>query len=148
MIQVYHCHYYDKPDPALCIPYEKRLEIADRFLRTLGSSYELNNRDRNYLSLALLEALQQINGNPTYKKFSEKNTDQQIGEALTYAKRYAGCCALGIAPEETVDGVDIGGDTEVGRPEQTKAPKPRPEVIQGGEQLPLPPCHTFHIAWG
>lgn len=65
---------------------------------------------------------------------------QQIGEALTFAKRYAGCAALGIAPEETVEGdVDVGGDAEVGQPARSQPRQREAPNVVSGTNKPLPP---------
>ncbi len=64
---------------------------------------------------------------------------QQVGAALTYARRYAACSLLGVAAEEGVDAdADIGKGARKEPRKQTR--REPPAVVQGGDdQRPLPP---------
>lgn len=54
---------------------------------------------------------------------------QEIGAALTYARRYAACALIGVAAEEDVDGVgDVGDDRRQARAEPKAPPKREPEA--------------------
>ena len=56
-----------------------------------------------------------------------KGTPQSAGSCITYARRYALCAFLGIAPEDD-DGNDASAGSKVQNYQQKKAPQPAPKV--------------------
>jgi len=61
---------------------------------------------------------------------------QQVGAALSYARRYAACSLLSIAAEEDTDADSNIGDT---KPKREGRAREAPTVVQSGDPRPLPP---------
>jgi hypothetical protein len=91
-------------------------------------------------TLAHAESGEWIKGVLTIKPV--KADPQGIGSALTYARRYALCAMVGIAPDD-----DDDGEAAMGRPQTTPAP-PRqqqpPRQAQGGDMASEAQCRAIH----
>lgn len=76
-----------------------------------------------------------------YPVCSISGDHQKMGGALTYARRYAACSLLGIAPEEDIDaqGADAGPATKQRHDYQARRERPAPQVQVAGERPALPP---------
>ena len=92
------------------------LPVLSKHGLSIVQATAIDGRDMNVVSRLLHQSGQWIESD--YPVCSIGGDHQKMGGALTYARRYAACSLLGIAPEEDVDG-------EAAATEPTRTAPPR-----------------------
>jgi hypothetical protein len=118
-----------------------RTPLSSNGLAIIQTTRHTQTGDVQVIStLAHAESGEWIKGVLTIKPV--KADPQGIGSALTYARRYALCAMVGIAPDD-----DDDGEAAMGRPQTTPAP-PRqqqpPRQAQGGDMASEAQCRAIH----
>ena len=101
------------------------LPVLSKHGLSIVQATAIDGRDMNVVSRLLHQSGQWIESD--YPVCSIGGDHQKMGGALTYARRYAACSLLGIAPEEDVDGEAAATEpTRTPAPRQQSRPAPQP----------------------
>jgi ERF superfamily len=108
---------------------------------------DIQDDGRQVLRYALLHSSGQERGGTYLLPPADRTSPQQMGSALTYARRYMLCTVTGVAPHGEDDDAAAAeaahgnaARAPVKRAARTRGPIPEPENMWHGPELPPPPA--------